>query len=245
MRERVLTWLADNVPASRLQHILGVEQMSAELARHYHLDVEKAACAGLMHDLAKYFKPSVLLQMARDEGIEIDPVCEATPHLLHADVSAIVAKNHFKVQDEAVLQAIAHHTLGRPGMSPLSCVVFLADSLEPSRGNTPQLERLRHVSKQDLYQAIWLTCDYSLKFLLDSRCLIHQRTISTRNWALGLSHQKTERKDQLTEKEIQELGVPKADKRQGELTTENRESGWLQPTQLMRDNPREICNKKA
>jgi predicted HD superfamily hydrolase involved in NAD metabolism len=200
MRDQVLTWLADNVPASRLQHILGVEQMSVELARHYHLDVEQAAQAGLMHDLAKYFKPTVLLQMARDEGIEIDPVCEATPHLLHADVSAIVARNQFGMQDEEVMDAIAHHTLGRPGMSPLSCVVFIADSLEPSRGNTPELERLRQVSFSSLYQALWLTCDYSLGFLLDSRCMIHPRTILTRNWALALSNQKTD-------KGIGELGV--------------------------------------
>ncbi|MBD2016655.1 bis(5'-nucleosyl)-tetraphosphatase (symmetrical) YqeK [Microcoleus sp. FACHB-53] len=200
MRDQVLTWLADNVPASRLQHILGVEQMSVELARHYHLDVAKAAQAGLMHDLAKYFKPNVLLQMARDKGIEIDPICEATPHLLHADVSAIVAKEQFGMQDEEVMEAIAHHTLGRPGMSPLSCVVFLADSLEPSRGQTPELERLRQVSKQDLYKAICLTSEYSLGFLFDSRCLIHPRTILTRNWALGLSRHQTERQEQLTEK---------------------------------------------
>lgn len=199
MRDRVLTWLADNVPASRLQHILGVEQMSVELARHYHLDVGKAAFAGLMHDLAKYFKPSVLLQMARDEGIEIDPVFEAAPHLLHADVSAIVARDRFGMQDEAVLQAIAHHTLGRPGMSQLSCVVYLADSLEPSRGNTPELERLRQVSFSSLYKAVWLTGDYSLKFLVDSRCLIHPRTILTRNWAIGMSSQKMEVVDQRTD----------------------------------------------
>lgn len=191
MRDRVLTWLADNVPAARLQHILGVEQMSLELAKHYHLDVEKAAQAGLMHDLAKYFKPNVLLQMAREEGIEVDPVCEATPHLLHADVSAIVARDKFGIQDEAVLEAIALHTLGRPGMSDLSCVVFIADTLEPSRGNTPQLEALRQVSRQNLYKAVWLTCDYSLKFLLDSHCLIHPRTILTRNWAITVSSQKT------------------------------------------------------
>ena len=195
MRDRVLTWLADNVPASRIQHILGVEQMSVELARHYHIDVEKAAWAGLMHDLAKYFKPSVLLQMARDEGIEVDPVCEANPHLLHADVSAIVAKNKFDMQDEAVLEAIALHTLGRPGMSLLSCVVFIADSLEPGRGNTPELEALRQVSFSNLYKAVWLTGDYCLKFLLDSRCLIHPRTILTRNWALQKSSQKMQPAD--------------------------------------------------
>jgi predicted HD superfamily hydrolase involved in NAD metabolism len=206
MRDQVLTWLADNVPASRLQHILGVEQMSMELAQHYHLDVEKAAQAGLMHDLAKYFKPTVLLQMARDDSaagrsprVEVDPVCEATPHLLHADVSAIVARDQFGIEDEEVLQAIQNHTLGRPDMSALSCVVFLADTLEPTRGNTPELESLRQVCWQDLYKAVWLTCDYSLRFLLDTRCLMHPRTILTRNWALARSSQKTSLADHSTD----------------------------------------------
>jgi predicted HD superfamily hydrolase involved in NAD metabolism len=199
MRDRVLTWLAENVPASRLRHILGVEQMSVELAKHYHLDVEKAAQAGLMHDIAKYFKPNLLLQMAREEGLQVDPVCEATPHLLHADVSAIVARDKFGVQDEAVLKAIALHTLGHPGMSDLSCVVFIADTLEPSRGNTSELDALRKVSRQDLYKAVWLTCDYSLRFLLDSHCLIHPRTILTRNWAMAMSSQKTYPVNRLTD----------------------------------------------
>ena len=206
MRDQVLTWLAENVPASRIQHILGVEQMSVELAQHYQLDVEKAACAGLMHDLAKYFKPKVLLQMARDAqgtgrrpDIEIDSVCEAHPHLLHADVSAIVARDQFGIQDEEVLEAIALHTLGRPGMSDLACVVFIADSLEPNRGNTPELEVLRQVSWQDLYKALWLTCDYSLKFLLDSRCLVHPRTILTRNWAIAQSSQQMQPTSPLTD----------------------------------------------
>ncbi len=184
MRDQVLAWLADHVPQSRLDHILRVEQMAVELAGHYNLDVEKAAQAGLMHDLAKYFKPLKLLEMARAEGLEIDPVSEVNPHLLHADVSAIVAKDTFGVKDEEVLQAIANHTLGRPGMSSLSCIVFLADSLEPGRGNTPELEALRQISYQNLHQAVWLTCDYSLKFLIETHCLIHPRTVSTRNWFL-------------------------------------------------------------
>nr|WP_250121918.1 bis(5'-nucleosyl)-tetraphosphatase (symmetrical) YqeK [Chroococcidiopsis sp. CCMEE 29] len=184
MRDQVLAWLADRVPQSRLDHILRVEQMAVELAGHYNLDVEKAAQAGLMHDLAKYFKPLKLLEMAQAEGLEIDPVSEVNPHLLHADVSAIVAKDAFEVKDEEVLQAIANHTLGRPGMSSLSCIVFLADSLESGRGNTPELEALRQISYQNLHQAVWLTCDYSLKFLLETHCLIHPRTVATRNWFL-------------------------------------------------------------
>lgn len=192
IRAQVLTWLADNVPAFRLQHSLGVEQTAVELAQHYQLDVEKAAQAGLMHDLAKYFKPSLLLQIAKDEGIEVDSVFEANPHLLHADISAVVARDRFKMQDTEVLDAIANHTLGSPGMSPLSCVVFLADSLEPTRGHTVELDALRQACRQDLYKAVWLTCNYSLKFLVDSPCLIHPRTILTRNWAMAMSNPKNQ-----------------------------------------------------
>lgn len=183
-REQVLTWLSEHVPQSRLDHILRVEQMAVELAEHYKVDVEKAAIAGLMHDLAKYFKPTLLLEMARTEGLEIDPVSLAHPHLLHADVSAIVARDTFGVKNEEVLQAITNHTLGRPGMSKLCCIVFLADSIEPGRGDTSQLQTLRQLSYQDLHQAVWRTCDYSLKFLLETHCLIHPRTIATRNWFL-------------------------------------------------------------
>lgn len=183
-REQVLAWLAEHVPPSRIDHILRVEQMAAQLAIHYNLDAQKAAQAGLLHDLAKYFKPVKLLAMAQAEKLEIDSVMEKHPHLLHADVSAIVARDRFEVRDEEVLSAIANHTLGRPEMSSLSCIVFLADTLEPGRGNTPQLEDLRQLSHQNLHQAVWRTCDYSLKFLIETHCLIHPRTIATRNWFL-------------------------------------------------------------
>ncbi|PSF38194.1 phosphohydrolase [Aphanothece hegewaldii CCALA 016] len=191
MREQVLSWLAENVSEHRLQHILGVEQMSIDLAKHHHLDYHKAGQAGLMHDLAKFFKPSRLLEMAKANHIEIDPVCAENPHLLHADVSAIVAQNEFGVTDEEILTAISNHTLGRPGMSELSCVVFVADALEPSRGNSIELETLRQQSKENLYKSVYQTCDYSLKYLLNSYLTIHPRTVLTRNWALQIVKQRS------------------------------------------------------
>jgi predicted HD superfamily hydrolase involved in NAD metabolism len=184
MRARVITWLQENVSEHRVNHILGVEAMSIDLAKHHHLDVEKAALAGLMHDLAKYFKPQRLLAMAQTEGLELDEVDMATPHLLHADVGAIVARDEFQVTDPEILQAIADHTLGRPGMSALSCVVFLADSLEPGRGDDEALQALRQTSSEDLVKAVWHTCDYSLQHLIATRKQIHPRTVRTRNWAM-------------------------------------------------------------
>jgi predicted HD superfamily hydrolase involved in NAD metabolism len=186
-RAKVLTWLTHHVPEDRLRHILRVEQMAVELAQHHQLNREQAAQAGLMHDLAKCWKPPRLLEVAQAEGWVLDPVEEANPHLLHADVGAIVARTEFGVQDQEVLQAIANHTLGRPGMGLLSCVVFLADSLEPGRGNTPELETLRQVSWHNLYQAVTLVAEHSLKYLIQTQRFIHPRTVLTRNWALQMS----------------------------------------------------------
>jgi predicted HD superfamily hydrolase involved in NAD metabolism len=186
-RERVLDWLSQHVPKPRLQHILRVEQTAIALAKYHQLPVEKAAQAGLLHDLAKYFEPKRLLAMAEAEGLELTEVDLADPHLIHADVSAIVARDEFEVDDPEILAAIRCHTLGQPGMSRLSCVVFLADSLEPGRGTNPELEDIRQVCLDNLYQAVLQVCDRTFAHLINHHRLIHPRMVFTRNWALQLS----------------------------------------------------------
>jgi predicted HD superfamily hydrolase involved in NAD metabolism len=183
-RQRVLEWLDEQVPKSRVEHILRVEDMAIALAEHHGVSTYKAAQAGLMHDLAKYFKPKRLLELAIADGLDLDPVYRENPRLLHADVGAIVARDEFGVKDGDVLRAIANHTLGTPGMDTLSCIVFLADSLEPGRGDSDDLHHLRTLSFQDLKRAVWMTCDYTIQHLLRTKKLIHPRAIATRNWFL-------------------------------------------------------------
>ncbi|MEP0913926.1 bis(5'-nucleosyl)-tetraphosphatase (symmetrical) YqeK [Leptolyngbya sp. GB1-A1] len=195
LRQQVLAWLKENVPKSRIEHILRVEQMAIHLARVHRVDVEKAALSGLMHDLAKYFKPARLLEIARRASLPLDPVDEANPHLLHAEIGAIVAREEFGVQDAEILGAIANHTLGSPGMNSLSCIVYLADSLEPGRGDTLELNHLRQVAQQNLAQAVWLNCDASVQFLIQTQRLIHPRALLTRNWFL----QQTKSQQKFTE----------------------------------------------
>jgi predicted HD superfamily hydrolase involved in NAD metabolism len=184
LRQRVLDWLTENVSQSRIKHILGVEEMAIALAEHHGVSVTKAAQAGLMHDLAKFFKPKRLLKAARLEGLEVDPVFEANPHLLHANVGAIVARDEFGVSDRDILDAIGNHTLGAPGMNALSCIIFLSDSLEPGRGDSEELNALRQMSFENLDHAVWMTCDHTLQYLLVAQKLIHPRAIATRNWFL-------------------------------------------------------------
>ena len=157
--------------------------MAQALAKQHQLNEIQAAQAGLMHDLAKYFQPERLLRLARIHHLSIDPIDEANPHLLHAQVSAIVAQEEFGLSDPAIVSAISNHTLGQPQMSLLSCAVFIADSLEPGRGDRPNLNHARDISQQDLYHGVALVCDLTLKHLVKTQRLIHPRMVLTRNWA--------------------------------------------------------------
>ncbi|MGK7931109.1 MAG: bis(5'-nucleosyl)-tetraphosphatase (symmetrical) YqeK [Microcystaceae cyanobacterium] len=187
MRDQVIAWLNENVSPHRLQHILGVEQTCIELACCHGVDTQKAATAGLMHDLAKFFPKKRLLKIAQKNNIKIDKILASHPHLLHADVSAVIAQTEFNIQDDDILAAIANHTLGHPKMSDLSCIVFVADALEPNRGDTPELNKIRQISHHYLHHAVQLTCDYVIKYLLDHEKIIHPRAIKTRNWALAVT----------------------------------------------------------
>jgi predicted HD superfamily hydrolase involved in NAD metabolism len=183
-REAVLTWLESNVPKARIQHIVRVETYAAELALLHGLDAAQAAQAGLLHDLAKYFSPVRLLEMAQAEQLPLDAIFMAEPRLLHADVSAIVARDVFQVKNPEILDAVRNHTLGQPQMHPLSCIVFLADSLEPGRGDRDDLNQMRKVAASNLYKGVWMVCDRTLNQLVQNRKLIHPRMVMTRNWAM-------------------------------------------------------------
>jgi predicted HD superfamily hydrolase involved in NAD metabolism len=184
-RQQVLSWLAHHVPKPRISHVLRVETTAVELAGIHHLDTARAAQAGLLHDVAKYFDPSKLLKIARANSLALDPLLEKNSHLLHGPVGAVVAREEFQVEDEEVLDAIANHTLGSPNMSDLSCVLFLADGIEPGRGDHPKLVKIRTLCRQNLYEGVSLMCEFKLKRLLKNKQLIHPQMVLTRNWAMG------------------------------------------------------------
>lgn len=184
MRDRIISWLRQNVSPHRLQHILGVEETCITLARCHQLDEQQAAQAGLMHDLAKFFPPKKLLRLATEAKIPVDEFCLSQPHLLHADIGALIAQQEFAVNDPEILAAIANHTLGAPHMSRLSCLVFIADVLEPNRGDNERLAQMRHLASKNLYKCVQQTSEYSLEYLLSKQKIIHPRTVLTRNWAV-------------------------------------------------------------
>ena len=177
----VLAWLEAHVSPKRLEHILGVEKTAHALALHYCEDAQKAAWAGLLHDLAKHFPARKLLAEAHRFGLMVDPICQKNPHLLHADVGAELAQELFGETDLQVLNAIANHTLGNPEMDRLSQILYLADWIEPMRKG-PEVDHLRTIAWDNLDEAVMLGCFYVLEDLSKNGQPIHPRTQCTYTW---------------------------------------------------------------
>ena len=125
--------LRKNLKGNRYIHTLGVEYTSVCLAMKYEADLEKAELAGLLHDCAKELPEKKLIKICRDHGEKISTMEFKQPFLLHGKAGACLARNKFGVEDEEVLDAIRYHTTGRPAMTLLEKIVFVADYIEPNR----------------------------------------------------------------------------------------------------------------
>lgn len=149
----------------RLEHSLGVGKIAQALAAVYGGDKEqqyKARIAGILHDWEKAYELDELLVKAQQLHLEEDPLlagidlADAKP-LLHGFIAKKTLKNLYPFLSDDVLRAIALHTLGSVDASFLDKVVYIADFIEPSRGNEKRLRKVREqagvVSLDELYFA--------------------------------------------------------------------------------------------
>ena len=128
--------LKKELDENRYHHTLGVMYTSASMAMRYDVDVQKALYAGLLHDCAKCI-PS-------DKKIRL---CEKY------------------VKDEEIICAIESHTTGRPGMSMLEKIVYIADYIEPGRRELPNMADVRQLAFRDIDECLYRILKDSLVYL--------------------------------------------------------------------------------
>lgn len=135
--------------AKRYGHTLRVAEMAEDLARAHGLDPGRARLAALLHDAARELSPEEFLGLADDWDLPVGEPERESPKLLHGPVAAELARRELGVEDGEVLDAVREHTTGRPGMGPLSLVLYVADKIEPAR-DYPSVENLRRLAREDL-----------------------------------------------------------------------------------------------
>lgn len=148
----------------RYRHCVRVARSADILAQFHGVDPSKARLAAMLHDLARLYSTTELLEECERRGMTIDEFERRNPIVLHAPLGAALARELFDVYDLDVLSAIEKHTLGAAQMSPLDCVIFLADALEPGRDYANRAT-IWNLAKRDLRAAMSAAIDEALVYL--------------------------------------------------------------------------------
>ena len=160
-KELVRSRLSDK----RYEHTLNVRKMAVKLAKHHDADEDRAALAALLHDAAKEISKDEMRAIMKAHPEYAEGGEERPAPVWHGICAAILARTEWGVEDEAVLSAIACHTAGKPGMSKLDKIHYLADMSSAER-DWPGVNKLRKLERKDLDAAMLMALKQTNDFVL-------------------------------------------------------------------------------
>lgn len=182
-RQALLDKIKPLISDERYKHCLSVEQTAIDLAKQYGADVEKASLAALLHDCAKNIaKDPETFAADHHIGQYLHDYDDLPTPVLHAPMGAHMAQIEFGVNDDEVLSAISWHTSGKPNMSLLDKVIYLADFTEPTRYATAALTAIREIIKTDLDMALFKALECSIEKIKSKGNQVHKNTLDAYNY---------------------------------------------------------------
>ena len=168
--------MKEELSDDRFEHTIGVMYTAESLAMRYGVDMTKAAVAGLLHDCAKCIPNAQKIKMCKKHDIEITEMEEKNPSLLHAKLGAYMAESAYGVEDPEILSAIKWHTTGKPDMSMLDIIIYMADYIEPNRDKAPNLKQIRKLCFENIEEALYQVLEGTLEYLSDRPDMIDPMT---------------------------------------------------------------------
>ena len=179
-----LSWLREKAYAylepTRIAHVVGCESEAVMLAKTWGEDPDTAATAGILHDITKKYRGEEQLKLCQKYGIVYGEAELHNTPILHALTGAAMARELFHVSDE-IYSAIRWHTTGRPDMSTLEKILYLADFSEPTR-EFPGLDELRELAYKDLNAAMALALSMCMGDLRRREKEIYKDTMDAYRW---------------------------------------------------------------
>ena len=166
----------------RMPHVLGTEQEAVRLVRRYGGDETQARIAALLHDCTKKLDMAQQLALCEKYGIMLDELEQKALKLLHSKTGAAIARDVFGVED-AVYNAILYHTTGKPDMTRLEKIIYLADYIEPTR-DFPGVDELRKTVYEDMDKGLLMGLTMTIQEMEEMGNPVHHLTRDARDYLL-------------------------------------------------------------
>lgn len=168
------------LPEELYQHCVATGQAAYDLATYHGFDSQKARAAGLLHDIARSLDDGKLIHEAERLGVVVSESDRTAPVLLHGRVGAKVVEKELGITDPQVIEAIAVHTTGAPGMSAIARLVFVADYAEPAR-DLAGAEEIRALLPERLDEAVLAIVGYKIDYVMESGAVVDPRCLELRD----------------------------------------------------------------
>lgn len=162
----------------RVLHIFGVLQTCLSLGAIHGGDPYKLTLAALLHDCAKNVGREDTLELARTGAIALDPTDMEYPAIWHGAVAAHQARTAYGIEDDEVLQAVEHHTLGCENPSRTLQILMCADYCEPTREQR-DAEQTRRIVRLDLRAGLLAILHLKIEDLIKKDQKPHPRIYKT------------------------------------------------------------------
>ena len=160
--EFIKTDLKKSVGDKLYIHCINVMNTAVELADCYNVSLEKSKIAGLLHDCGKLYNKNI-------------------GNLEHAVLGGKIAFEKYGIEDKEILDAILYHTTGRPNMTMLEKIIYLADKIEPNR-KYDGVEELRSLAYVNIDNAIIKSLENTFNYLNSKKIEIDEKSLETYNY---------------------------------------------------------------
>jgi nicotinate-nucleotide adenylyltransferase len=181
-------FIKQELSKKRYTHSVNVAWEAEKLARRWGGDTEKAFYAGLVHDICKEmpldFLKTTMTEMKERNELDITDVEMNAKALWHAPVGGVFVKQKFGVNDIDIINSIRYHTTGRPCMTLLEEIVYMADMISADR-EFKEAERIRKLAYSDWHRALYESFAYCIEAALKKEIALALPTVEGHNYYLA------------------------------------------------------------
>ena len=177
--DSINSYIEKNFSQKRKAHTEGVRKTAVYLAEKYGADPKKAELAALFHDMYRGVSSEALNYYVKH--LALGEKYMDNPNLSHGKIAAVIMERDYGVTDSDILNAVSFHTTGRPAMSLLEKIIYIADAVEPNR-NYPGVDILRQAAEKDLDEACLLSLERTIEYVRGQGLYLDTDTVDARDY---------------------------------------------------------------
>ena len=182
--DSICEYIEKNFSEKRKIHTEGVRQTAIKLAEKYGGGdpklARKAELAALYHDMYRGVPVDVLNYYVKHLNLD-EKRYKDNANLAHGKIAAVVIQRDFEEKDQDIINAVSYHTTGRPEMSLLEKIIYIADAVEPNR-NYPGVQDLRKTLEEDLDRAVLQSLTNTISYVRSEKKFLDEDTVLAKEY---------------------------------------------------------------